>query len=137
MSILDGILWDIEAYAGRAADVVKISAQLAVAVTKAFPWAVGFLFLGLSAFGFWLDSGSGNPSTVPQQIIAHAKPGGSAFWLMQQQGENPSGFLGLTGYGDKRQEADFLAAVRFCNAHKGFDGCQQVIKIANATAYGL
>jgi hypothetical protein len=56
---------------------------------------------------------------------------------MQQNGENPSGFLGMSSYGDKKQEADFLAAVRFCVAHKGFDGCRQVIKAANAAPSGI
>ncbi len=136
MSILDSVLWDIEDYAGRAVDVVKLTTQVVVAVTRAFPWAVGILLISLSAFGFWLDSGSSSP-TIQQQIMAHAKPGGTVYWAMQQNGENPSGFLGMASYGDKKQEADFLAAVRFCVAHKGFDGCQQVIKAANATPYGI
>ena len=136
MSILDSVLWDIEDYAGRAVDVVKLTAQVVVAVARAFPWAVGILLICLSTFGFWLDSGSSSP-TIQQQILTHAKPGGTTFWLLQQSGENPSGFLGMASYGDKKQEADFSNAVRFCIAHKGFDGCQQVIKAADATPYGI
>ena len=136
MSILDSVLWDIEDYAGRAVDVVKLTAQVVVAVARAFPWAVGILLICLSTFGFWLDSGSSSP-TIQQQILTHAKPGGTTFWLLQQSGENPSGFLGLDSYGDKKQEADSIHAVRFCVAHKGFMGCQQVIKAANAPFYGI
>ncbi len=136
MSILDSVLWNIEDYTGRAADVAKEAAMLAVMVTRAFPWAVGILLISLSAFGFWLDSG--NTHTLQQQIMAHNRPNGETVWLMQQSGENPSGFLGIaTSFGDKKQEADFTRAARFCTAHKGFMGCQQVIKAANATFYGI
>jgi hypothetical protein len=124
MSILDSVLWDIEDYAGRAMDVVKLTTQVVVAVTRAFPWVVGILLICLSAFGFWLDSGSGSAPTIQQQILTHAKPGGTVYWALQSNG-------------DKKQEADFSDAVRFCVAHKGFDGCQQVIKAANATPYGI
>lgn len=134
MSLLDSVLWDIEDYAGRAVDAVKLTGQVVVAVTRAFPWAVGVLLISLSAFGFWLDSGT-PAQTIQQQTMAHAKPGGTTFWLMRENGAG--GGLFATGFGNKKQEADFIHAVRFCVAHKGFMGCQQVIKAANAPFYGI
>ncbi|MBU2859749.1 hypothetical protein HF290_04790 [Acidithiobacillus ferrooxidans] len=137
MSVIDSILWNVEDYAGRAFDVVKLSAALTVVVTRAYPFIVGGLLIVLSGIGFWLDSGPAPMPTIQQQILMHAKPNGTTFWLLQANGSNPSGFLGLDSYGDKRQEKDFTTAVRFCNAHKGFVGCGQVMKAANAPLYGI
>ncbi|MHB8225050.1 hypothetical protein [Acidithiobacillus sp.] len=137
MSALDSILWDLEDYAGRAFDVIKFSATLTFAVTRAYPYIVGGLLLVLSGLGFWMESSSAPTPTIQQQILTHAKPGGEVFWAMQASGENPSGFLDMDSYGDKRQEADFLAAVRFCNAHHGFIGCQKVDAAANTGLYGI
>ncbi len=137
MSALDSILWDLEDFAGRTSDVIKFSAALAVAVARVYPFVVGGLLLVLSAFGFWMDSGPAPMPTIQQQLLSHAKLNGTTFWLMQANGSNPSGFLGLDSYGDKRQEKDFTTAVRFCTTHKGFVGCQQVMKAANAPLYGI
>lgn len=126
---------DIEDYAVRVGDAVRITAQLVFAVTRAFPWAVGILLICLSAFGFWMESGSSSAPTIQQQITAHANSNGTMFWLMQSQGENPSGFLGLSASGSKKQEADFSRAVQFCHAHSDFKGCTQVIDAANTPDY--
>lgn len=131
MSRLDGFLWDVEDYAGRGVDVAKAVGKVAVLVTVAYPFLVGSILLVLSGIGFWLDSGT-PVQTIPQQIVAHNRPGGTTFWMMQAQGNNSEGLFSM---GDnKKQEADFTNAVRFCVTHKGFYGCQRVIKAANANA---
>lgn len=133
MSALDSILWDLEDYAGRVFDVAKVSAAFTFAVARAYPFIVGGLLLVLSGIGFWVDSGPAPMPTIQQQILTHAKPGGAVYWTMQETGANSTGLFSL-GTGNKRQEADYITALRFCIAHKGFDGCQQVKKAAN---YGI
>lgn len=133
MSALDSILWDLEDYAGRAVDVVKVAAQIGVMVTKAYPFVVGGLLIVLSGIGFWLEDSSAPALTIPQQIVAHAKPGGTVYWTLQETGSNSTGLFSL-GTDNKKQEADYLAALRFCIAHKGVNGCQQVEK---AASYGI
>lgn len=133
MSALDSILWDLEDYAGRAVDVVKVAAQIGVMVTKAYPFFVGGLLIVLSGLGFWLEDSNAPAPTIPQQIAAHAAPGGTVYWTLQETGSNSDGLFSL-GTGNKKQEADYLAALRFCISHKGFDGCQQVEK---AASYGI
>ncbi|BDB13350.1 hypothetical protein [Acidithiobacillus ferrooxidans] len=137
MSALDSILWDIEDYACRTFDVIKLSAALAFTVARVYPFVVGGLLLVLSGIGFWIDSSDAPTSTIQQQLLSHAGQGGTVYWAMQASGKNPSGFLGLDSFGDKKQEADFLAAVRFCNAHHGFIGCQKVTAAANVGMYGI
>jgi hypothetical protein len=131
MSRFDGFLWDVEDYAGRAVTTAKVAGKVAFLVTKAYPFIVGGLLLVLSGIGFWLDSGT-PVQTVPQQIMAHNRPGGTTFWMLQDTGSNSDGLFSMGG--DKKQEADFTNAVRFCTAHKEFDGCQRVIKAANASS---
>ncbi len=101
---------------------------MVVIVTRAYPWVVGGLLLCLSGIGFWLDSG--HPQlTVPQQIVKYAKPGGAAHWTILENGAG--GGIFSAGYGNKKEEADYLQALRFCNAHKGLDGCTKVTATAN------
>ncbi len=130
MSTLDSILWDIEDYAGRVANVVKLAGQAVILVTRAYPFIVGGLLLSLSSFGIWLDS-STPAQTVQQQIVSHNVPGGTKFWMMQAAGYNDAGIFSIGS--SKKQEADFISAVRFCTAHKGFYGCQRVINAANSS----
>ncbi|MBU2831899.1 hypothetical protein [Acidithiobacillus ferriphilus] len=129
MSALDSILWDIEDYAGRAAEVVKVTAQIGVLVTRAYPFLVGSLLILLSGLGFWMESGA---PTLPQQIAAHAKPGGTTYWAMREEGM--AGGLFSTARSITKQQADYTAALKFCISHKGFTGCQQVKK---AAGYGV
>ncbi|MHB1641966.1 MAG: hypothetical protein ACYCS8_04825 [Acidithiobacillus sp.] len=137
MSALDSILWDLEDYAGRTFDVIKFSAALALTVARVYPFIVGGLLLVLSGIGFWIDSSDAPAPSIQQQLLTHAKHGGTVYWAMQASGENPSGFLGLDNYNNKRQEADFLAALHFCTTHKGFVGCQKVDAAANTGLYGI
>lgn len=128
--MMDAILDVVEDVVGRAFDGVKTIAQVAFAIARIAPWAVGILFFVLVGIGIYLDSGS-TPDTIQHQLISHNKSGGSVYWSMEEQGMNPSGFLGMGGYGNKKQEADFTKAIRFCMQNKGFTGCDKVIKAAN------
>lgn len=130
MSMVDSILWDVEDYAGRAVTVAKVAGKVAVLFTKAYPLIVVGFLLGLGGLGIWLDSGTQAPQTVQQQITAHAAPGGAKFWVMQSLGYNDAGIFSIGS--SKKQEADFIRAVRFCTAHTGFYGCQRVISAADA-----
>ena len=136
MSMVDSILWDVEDYAGRAVDAVKLAGKLVLLATMTYPFIVGGLLLGLG-LGIWLDSGTPAPQTVQQQIQAHNQPGGTTFWLMQAQGSNPTGFFGMDDFGNKKQEADFRQAAHFCTTHTGFTGCQRVLKAANSPTAGM
>lgn len=136
MSMLDNVLWDVEDYAGRIGDTIKEAAGLAVALVVTFPkTAFTTLAVALAACTIWAFS-SGPAPTIPQEIAQHAKPGGSVYWVMQEQGTAPTVFLGLSSYGNKKQEATFDNAVRFCNAHQGFTGCDKVIKAADSQTFG-
>ena len=131
MSRFDGFLWDVEDYAGRGVDVAKAVGKAGLLVTAAYPFIVGSILILLSGIGFWLDSGT-PVQTIPQQIVAHNRPGGTTFWMMQAAGSNSDGLFSMGG--DKKQEADCASAVRFCNTHKDFDGCRRVIKAVDATS---
>ena len=135
MSMLESVFWDVEDYAGRIGDTLKEAAGLAVAVVVTFPkTAFITLAVALAASTIWALSGGPAPTT-PQEIAQHAKPGGSVYWVMQEQGTYQTGILPTFG-GNKKQEANFDAAVRFCNAHQGFTGCDKVIKAADRPTFG-
>ena len=135
MSMIDGILWDVEDYAGRIGDTIKEAAGLAVAVVVTFPkTAFTTLAVALAVSTLWAIS-SGPAPTIPQEIAQHAKPGGSVYWFMQEQGTYQTGILPSFG-GNKQQEAHFDAALQFCNANKNFTGCDKVIKAADSQTFG-
>ena len=136
MAIFDGTVWDVDDYAGRVGNAIKAAVGFTFAVAVYFPKTVISIFtVILLASTIWMFSGSPAP-TIQQQIAQHAKHGGTTYWLMQQVGGNPTGFLGVGGYGNKQQEANFESAVRYCNGHKGFTGCKQVMKAANSQTFG-
>jgi len=134
--IIESTLDSIEDSARAAGEFAKGAGWLLGALFREFPGFMSALLVGLAVTGlvFYIDSGPA--PTIPQQIARHDKPGGTTYWLMQENGENPSGFLGLGLAGNKKQEADFLAAVKFCNADKGFTGCDKVIEAADAPDFG-
>jgi hypothetical protein len=109
---------------------------LLYALCREFPSFMFALLVGLAVTGtvFYIDSGPA--PTIQQQIAHYNRPGGTTHWLMQENGENPSGFLGLGLAGNKKQEADFDAAVKFCDANQGFTGCNKVIQAADAPDFG-
>lgn len=137
MSKLDSILWDIEDYAGRTADFTKAVVSAAAAIAVTFPFVTGGMLLGLAITGFVMADSGGTPPTIQQQVAQHNRPNGSTFWMMQAQGSNPTGFLGMDDFGNKKQETDFSSAVKFCSTQKAFTGCAQVIKAANSGIYGV
>jgi len=126
----------IEDYAYAAVEFAKGAGWLILALFRNFPKSMSAFSVALAVVAtvFYIDSGSA--PTIQQQIAHYNRPGGTVHWVMQENGENPSGFLDLDSYGNKKQEADFLAALRFCNADKDFPGCDKVIQAANTPDFG-
>jgi len=124
----------MEQFFENAVDTIQFVGKLLATLVLRFPFAVVGILIGVSVIVYAADSGSA--PTIQQQIAHYNRPGGTMHWVMQENGENPSGFLDLDSYGNKKQEADFYAAVKFCNSDKTFNGCDKVIKAANAPDFG-
>jgi hypothetical protein len=112
-------------------EFAKGAGWLVFALFRNFPFAMIGMLLGLTIAWGVIHADSRSAPTIQRQIVQHDQTNGVAYWMMQENGENPSGFLEMDGFGNKEQKADFLAALRFCSANKSFTGCDKVIEAAD------
>ena len=134
--LIESTLDFIEDSAYAVGGFAKGAGMLFLALLVNFPFIMGGMLLGVAITGIVVYADSGSAPTIQQQIAHYNKSGGTVHWVMQETGENPSGFLDMDSFGNKKQEADFISAVKFCNANKGFTGCNKVIKAADAPDFG-
>jgi len=127
---MDDIKYAVGDFADGMVDFGKAAVGITFAVARAFPLITGGALFAVGLLGV-IVMVDGPARTVPQQITYRATHGGSTYWAMQENGTNSSGFLDMPSYGNKKQEADFDQALKFCGIHKGYTGCAQVIKAAS------
>ena len=127
---MDDIKYTVGDFASGAVEFGKAAVGSTFAVARAFPLITGGALFAVGLLGV-IVMVDGPALTVPQQITYHATHGGSTYWAMQENGTNSSGFLNMPSYGNKKQEADFDQALKFCGTHKGYTGCAQVTKAAS------
>ena len=127
---MDDIKYAVGDFAGGVVEFGKAVAGITFAFARAFPLITGGALFAVGLLGV-IVMVDGPARSVPQQITYHANHGGSTYWAMQDNGTNGSGFLDMPSYGNKKQEADFDQALKFCGTHKGYRGCAQVIKAAS------
>ena len=127
---MDDIKYAVGDFAGGVVEFGKAAVGITFAVARAFPLITGGALFAVGLLGV-IVMVDGPAHTLPQQITYHANHGGSTYWAMQDNGTNGSGFLDMPSYGNKKQEADFDQALKFCGTHKGYTGCAQVTKAAS------